>query len=112
MKIIGRRSIGLCSNRLLSIARIIVIILFVIDIMVKSRVLLEPAFVLHRRAYRNSSWLVELLTVNEGRVSALAHGARGLRSPYRGKLELFFPLLISWTGKRDLKVLTQVELKG
>ncbi len=76
------------------------------------RVTLEPAFVLHRRAYSNSSWIVDLFTVNFGRVSALARSARGPKSRYKGILEMFSPLLVSWTGQRDLKLLGPVELMG
>ncbi len=75
-------------------------------------VLLEPAFVLHRRPFSNTSLIVELFTLNHGRVSALAKSARGLKSRYKGGLELFFPLVVSWTGQRELKLLGPVELSG
>lgn len=73
------------------------------------RVDLEPAYVLHRRPYSNTSWIVEFFTENHGRVVALARSARGLKSRYRGKIELFFPMLISWSGRGELKTLGQVE---
>ena len=44
----------------------------------------EPTFVLHRRAFGESSVTLELLTKNHGRVGALARGARQV-SPKRGK---------------------------
>lgn len=75
-----------------------------------NRVLLEPAFVLHRRPYSNTSLILELFTANHGRISALARSARGLKSRYKGKLELFSPLLVSWSGQRDLKLLGEIEL--
>ncbi|MFZ1294720.1 MAG: recombination protein O N-terminal domain-containing protein, partial [Pseudomonadales bacterium] len=37
----------------------------------------QPAFVLHRRAYRESSLLLDLLTRDFGRVGAVVRGARG-----------------------------------
>ena len=75
-------------------------------------VVLEPAFILHRRPYSNTSLIIELLTLNYGRVSALARSARGLESRYKGRLELFFPLLVSWAGRNDLKYLGDIELNG
>lgn len=76
------------------------------------RVVLEPAFVIHRRPYSNTSLILEFLTLHYGRVSALARSARGLKSRYKGRLELFFPFLISWSGRTDLKFLGKVELNG
>ena len=77
-----------------------------------SRVTLEPAFILHRRPYSNTSLIVELLTLNYGRVSVLARSARGLKSRYQGKLELFFPMLVNWTGRYELKSLGSVDFYG
>ncbi len=74
------------------------------------RVILQPAFILHRHPYRNTSWIVELLTHQYGRVGAVARSARGLKSRYQGKLELFMPMLVNWTGKSDLKSLGKVDL--
>lgn len=76
------------------------------------RVNLEPAFVLHSRAYRNSSLILELFTMRHGRVAAIARSARGPRSRYQGKLQLFAPLLISWSGRSDLKNVGNIELNG
>lgn len=76
------------------------------------RVILEPAFILHKRPYRNTSLILELLTLNYGRISALARSARGLKSRFKGRLELFFPLLVSWSGRGDLKSLGNTELNG
>ena len=36
----------------------------------------EPAFLLHRKAYRETSALVDLLTLNHGRIRAVADAAR------------------------------------
>lgn len=77
-----------------------------------TRVSLQPAFVLHRRPYSNTSLIVELFTSQQGRISAIAKSARGPKSRYRGKLELFFPMLVSWQGMRELKTLGHMELAG
>ncbi len=73
---------------------------------------LEPSFVLHRRAYRNTSALVELLTLNHGRVGVVARGALGAKSPRAGQLQPFRPLLCTWAGRGELGTLTTVEDDG
>lgn len=77
-----------------------------------TRVTLEPVFVLHSRPYRNSSLIVELFSMRHGRIAALARSARGPRSRYQGRLQLFSPLLVSWSGRSDLKSLNQMEPQG
>lgn len=76
------------------------------------RVQLEPAYVLHRRPYRNTSLILDLFSLHHGRVSVLARSARGLKSRYKGTLELFSPMLVSWSGRGELKLLGNVELSG
>lgn len=70
----------------------------------------QPAFVLHHRAYRDSSLLVELLCRDHGRVGAVARGARRPSSRLRGVLQPFQPLLVSWTGRGELVTLTAAEI--
>lgn len=74
------------------------------------RVDLEQSFVLHSRPYRNTSLIVELLSRHYGRVTAVAKSARGPKSRYKGCLQPFMPLLISWRGQRELMQLGAVEL--
>lgn len=76
------------------------------------RITLEPAYVLHRRPYRETSFLVELFTEQHGRVAVVARGVRKPRSSTQGLLQPFIPLLISWSGKGELMTLTEVELGG
>lgn len=73
------------------------------------RVALQPALVLHRRPYRNTSLLVEALTQDYGRVGLVARGVRTARSRLKGLLQPFAPLLLSWSGKGDLVTLTGAE---
>lgn len=75
-------------------------------------VLLEKAYVLHRRPYRETSFLVELFTASHGRLTVVAKGVRKVNSTQQGLLQPFIPLLVSWTGKGELMTLTQVELNG
>jgi len=77
-----------------------------------ARVVLQPAFVLHSRPYRDTSLLVELLTVEHGRLTVIARGVRSQRSRSHGLLAPFSPLLVSFSGKTDLQALQQVEANG
>ncbi len=72
-------------------------------------VLLAPAYVLHRRPYRDSSLLLECFSRDYGRVGLVARGGRGRLA---GVLQPFAPLLLSWTGGGELKTLTQAESDG
>ena len=76
------------------------------------KAVLEPAFVLHRRPYGETSCLVEVFTLHYGRVTLLARGVRSLRCNKHGLLQPFIPLIISWRGKQDLMTLTEVECAG
>ena len=76
------------------------------------RVELEPAFVLHNRAYRESSLITEIFGRNCGRLGVVAKGARRPKSPLRGVLQAFRPLLLSWSGSGELGLLTAAEPDG
>jgi DNA repair protein RecO (recombination protein O) len=76
------------------------------------RLVLQPAYVLHRRAYRETSFLIELFTLELGRISVVAKGARKTNAALQGLLQPFVPLLISAGGKGELLNLSQAELNG
>ena len=69
----------------------------------------QRGFVLHRRAYSETSLLVDVFTEDTGRLSLLAKGARARRSAWKSVLQPFTPLLLRWSGKSGLKILTKVE---
>jgi len=71
---------------------------------------LEPAFMLHHRAYRNTSLIVDLFTLHHGWISAVAKGVKSTKSPLRNNLQTFQPLLVSWCGRGEMVTLTQVEI--
>lgn len=73
------------------------------------RVSLQPAFILHGRDFRNTSRLLDVFTLDYGRVTLVAKGARSSRSKLQGVLEPFTPLIISWSGKGDVQTLTGAE---
>lgn len=70
---------------------------------------LTPAFVLHSRPYRESSLLVQLFTFGQGKISVVAKGGRGKRSPWRSALQPFVPLVVSFKGSSELKTLQHAE---
>ena len=76
------------------------------------RVLLQSAFVLHRRPYRDSSLLLEVLTREHGRLGLVARGAGSSRSRLKSVLQPFIPLLLSWSGDGDLATLSGGEENG
>lgn len=70
------------------------------------------AYVLHRRPYRETSFIVDFFTLELGRVSAVARGVRSAKSDRRSLLQPFQALRIQLTGKADLKNLSQLESGG
>ena len=76
------------------------------------RVELEPAYILHTRAYRETSLILEVFTHGYGRTGLVARGARRPKSPFRGILNSFQPLRLSWSGRGELPTLAQAEQGG
>ena len=77
-----------------------------------TRIELQPAHVLHRRPYRDTSLLVEAFSRDHGRVGLVAKGVRRGRGNRAGLLQAFQPLLLSWSGRGELATLTAVEAAG
>lgn len=78
----------------------------------RTRQQLTPGFVLHQRAYRNSSVIVELFTESHGRISVVARGVRKPKSRLAALLQPFRPLLLSWVARGELGTLTAAESDG
>ena len=78
----------------------------------RARVLLQPGFVLHRRAFRDSSLLVELFTPQYGRVGVIARAARQSSSRLAGVLQPFRSVLVTWSGHGELPSLGGAEAEG
>jgi DNA repair protein RecO (recombination protein O) len=70
---------------------------------------LEPAFILHARNYRDTSLILDLLTLESGRYSVVSKGVRSPRSKLRGRLQPFSPLLIASVGRGELKTSTTID---
>ncbi len=73
---------------------------------------LQYGFILHSRPYRDSSKLLEIFTQHAGRIGLVARGVRSHRSRQASQLEPFVALLFSWSGKGELRTLTNVEPAG
>jgi DNA repair protein RecO (recombination protein O) len=72
----------------------------------------ERGFVLHTYPYSETSLIVETFTREHGRVPMVAKGAKRRNSSLRGALMQFQPVAFSWSGKNDLRSLTQAEWLG
>lgn len=72
----------------------------------------EAAYVLHHRAYSETSLILEVFTRHHGRLGLIAKGARRSSSPLRGLLAPFQPLLLSFSGKGELALVTGAEPDG
>jgi DNA repair protein RecO (recombination protein O) len=73
---------------------------------------LQQAYILHRRAYRETSYILELFTPEFGRLSAVARGIRKVKSRTASLLQPFTPLLVSWFGKGEMVTLGKMEADG
>ncbi|WP_101759308.1 DNA repair protein RecO [Oceanicoccus sp. KOV_DT_Chl] len=79
------------------------------------RVDAQPAYILHTRNFRDSSLIVDFLTADFGRISGVVKGVRSSSKTAKQKraaTQPFIPLIISWTGKTDLKTITALECRG
>ena len=68
--------------------------------------------ILRTRPLTDTSLIVHWLTPDFGRIATVAQGARRLKSPFRGKLDLFYLADFSFSRSRhsDLHVLREVGL--
>jgi DNA repair protein RecO (recombination protein O) len=73
---------------------------------VNQRISLQPTFVLHSRHYGDSSLILEALTQDYGRVSLLA---KGHRKKIIGGPQVLSEMLVSWSGRGEMKTLTAAE---
>jgi len=76
------------------------------------RVAGETAFILHASAWRETSLIVQTFSRDHGRVALAAKGAKRPYSQLRPVLQVFQPLLLSWSGAGEVKTLTRAELAG
>jgi len=73
---------------------------------------LYNAYLLHHRPYSDSQIMIDMLVEGVGQLRMLAR-LKGRHSiKHKAQLQPFQQLLISYSGKGDLKYLTQFELSG
>lgn len=76
------------------------------------RVQQQPGYILHRRPFRDSSQILDIVTRDHGKIAVVARGSRGAKSRLAGVLRPFLPLQVSWVAKSDLGTLTGAEAAG
>jgi DNA repair protein RecO (recombination protein O) len=76
------------------------------------RVLHEPAFVLHRYDWSESSLILEVLTRHHGRVAIVAKGVKRPSSQFRAILLPLQMLSISFSGDAEVHTLKGAEWQG
>lgn len=72
----------------------------------------EPAFLLHHRPFRDTSRILDIVSLNFGRLALVARGSRSAKSRLQGILRPFLPLRLSWVIRSDLGTLTGAEMDG
>lgn len=74
------------------------------------RVIQQPAYILHSRAWRETSLLLDVFSRDFGRVGLVARGVRGARARLpRSLLEPMQVLRLDWAGRGELQTLAAVE---
>ncbi len=72
----------------------------------------EPAFVLHRYDWSESSLILEVFTRREGRIAIVAKGVKRPTSQFRPVLLPLQPLLLSWGGEAEVRALRSAQWQG
>ncbi len=67
-----------------------------------TKINLTPAFLIHRRAFKDSSLLLDFFTQEYGKIRLVGRGLRKSKTP----LQIFQHMKISFSGKGELKTLT------
>ena len=76
----------------------------------KRRVLDEPMFLLRQRPYSETSLLIDGISRNYGRLVLIAKGVKKKKSRMTGILLPFQRLVVSWSGKGEVKTMTQADI--
>jgi len=69
----------------------------------------QPAYILHHRAFRDTSQILDVITPEHGRLSLMSRGSRGAKSRLKSILQPFTPLIVGWSGKGEMPSLTSAE---
>ncbi len=80
--------------------------------MVARRVAHEPAYVLHRYDWSESSLILETFTRHHGRIALVAKGAKRPSSNFRPVLLPLQPLQLNFSGEAEIRTLKGAEWMG
>lgn len=80
--------------------------------MATKRITDEPAYVLHRYDWSESSLILEVFTRTHGRVALVARGAKKPSSSFRPILLPLQPLHVSFGGDAEIRTLKSAEWQG
>ncbi|MDP2016896.1 DNA repair protein RecO [Hydrogenophaga sp.] len=80
--------------------------------MALKRVTEEPAFVLHRYDWSETSLVLEVFTRHFGRIALVAKGVKRPTSQFRPVLLPLQPLQVSWTGDAEVRTLKSAQWQG
>ncbi len=80
--------------------------------MATHRISHEPAYVLHRYDWSESSLILETFTRQHGRIALVAKGAKRPSSNFRPVLLPLQPLQLSWGGDAEIRTLKGAEWMG
>jgi DNA repair protein RecO (recombination protein O) len=69
----------------------------------------DECFLLHHRPHGETSLIVDVFTKKNGKMSILAKGAKKPTSKFFGYLTPFTKLKITYTGRSELKTLTNID---
>jgi len=69
----------------------------------------DECFLLHQRAYGETSLIAEVFSKNNGKMSLMARGAKKPKSKFFGYLAPFTKLQVTYSGRSDMKTLTNID---
>jgi DNA repair protein RecO (recombination protein O) len=69
----------------------------------------DECFLLHHRSHGETSLIVDVFTKKNGKMSIIAKGAKKPKSKFFGYLTPFTKLKITYTGRSELKTLTNID---
>ncbi len=73
------------------------------------RINTQLAYILHKRAYGESSQILEIFSRDHGRLSLMSKGSRSPKSKTSGLLQAFRPLLLGWQGRGEMPTLCESD---
>ena len=69
----------------------------------------DECFLLHQRPHGETSLIIDMFTKKNGKMSFIAKGAKKPKSKFFGYLTPFTKLKITYTGRSELKTLTNID---